>query len=285
MTGNEATEVKRRAFWIEQLDKADEFMQAIMPYPVEECGEGVVFLPDVAKEAGVTVAFSETPVGGSFKRLFYLRKRLVSHFVGVAKEMNERGWALKVEDGYRSRAIQTALGLQPNTFSIILEKVIWELEGKLPTPEQMFKRLSVLVATCPKLGTHMSASAMDISALDLETGNDIDRGGPYLELSELTPMHCPFISEEAQQNRVEITAIMERHGFGTYPYEFWHYSQGDAYEQYLKKTGKPGRYCAVDIDPETGEVTPIDGIMEPLHSSEKIRSEIEAALERLNEQS
>ena len=54
-------------------------------------------------------------------------------------------------------------------------------------------------------------------------------------------MGSPFIPIEAQRNRAEITAIMSRYGFGTYRFEFWHYNKGDAYDEFLTQSGKPGR--------------------------------------------
>ena len=61
-----------------------------------------------------------------------------------------------------------------------------------------------LVAQIPKTGTHMSESAIDISVLDRTTGAEVNRGKPYLELSELTPLNSP---EEIQ---AEIQAAMDR---------------------------------------------------------------------------
>ena len=69
-------------------------------------------------------------------------------------------------------------------------------------------------------------------------------------------MNSPFISREAMSNRREITAIFRESGFVAYPYEFWHYSSGDAYQQLLLDTGKPARYGAVDFDQTTGCITP-----------------------------
>ena len=46
-------------------------------------------------------------------------------------------------------------------------------------------------------------------------------------------MGSPFVSDRAAGNRQEITALMARHGFRPYPYEFWHYNQGDVYDAYL----------------------------------------------------
>jgi hypothetical protein len=99
-------------------------------------------------------------------------------------------------------------------------------------------------------------------------------------MSEKTPMDSPFVPPEAQRNRQEISALMQRHGFVAYPWEFWHYSSGDAYEQVLMKTGRPAIYGAVSFDPQTLQVTPLAQPEQPLNSFDEIRAEIDAALAR-----
>jgi hypothetical protein len=73
---------------------------------------------------------------------------------------------------------------------------------------------------------------------------------------------------------------MRESGFVEYPYEFWHYSSGDVYERILGGTGRPPRYGAVDYDPTTGGVTPIEETEKPLNSLEELQIQIDAALER-----
>jgi hypothetical protein len=94
-------------------------------------------------------------------------------------------------------------------------------------------------------------------------------------------MNSPFVSAVGLRHREKITALMRDHGFVEYPWEFWHYSSGDAYDQFLRKTGKPAIYGAVDWDPVTNVVTPMADPTAPLNSEEEIRTEIEAALQRL----
>jgi D-alanyl-D-alanine dipeptidase len=197
--------------------------------------------------------------------------------------MNARGWAMRVEDGYRTPQMQKHLGLLPQVFDAVLQAVMWELGGEKPSPVFMFRRCSALVASVPKFGTHMSGSAIDISVVHLDDpAREVDRGAPYLEMSALTPMASPFVSAEARRNRDDITALMRLHGFVEYPWEFWHYSSGDAYEQVLAKTGRPAIYGAVSFDPRSLQVAPLVQPDEPLNSLEEIRAEIDAALARLN---
>ena len=84
-------------------------------------------------------------------------------------------------------------------------------------------------------------------------------------------------SEPARQNRREITALLARHGFVAYPWEFWHYNDGDAYAELLNRTGRTARYGPVHMDSADGSVTAIDDPLAPLNSTEVIR----AAMERV----
>jgi zinc D-Ala-D-Ala dipeptidase len=263
------------------MEAAYDFMSQMLDYPVDECGEPLVSLQEAVAAEGVAVAFSHTRIAGRHAHLFYLREGLIRDFLAVARQMNERGWTLKVEDGFRSREMQRDIALQEIVLDVVLQKVLWETHGQMPAPDLLFRRLSALAATRPKVGTHMSGSGMDVSVLWSEDLSEVERGGPYIELSELTPMGSPFISDEAARNRAEISGIMRRHGFTAYPFEFWHYNKGDAYTEYLTSSGNPARYGPVDFDLSNGSVTPILNAGESLHSMEDIERHIALAIGRL----
>ena len=274
-------DASRREYWSKQMDSAYEFMKKMAEYPVSECGEAMVSVRQAVKDARLTVKFDDTKIAGKYERVFYLREGLIKKFLAVAKAMNDRGWFLKVEDCFRTRNMQKHVGLQNSVFDKILKKVIWENNGEIPSPELMLKRFTALIATSAKIGTHMSGSAIDISVYQASNLSKMDRGGPYLEMSELTFMDSPYISEKATTNRQEINGILKKHGFIAYPYEFWHYSQGDAYAEYITKSGKDARYGAVSFDLATGKIIPLEDPEKPLHSMEQIQKKIESALARI----
>jgi D-alanyl-D-alanine dipeptidase len=281
MSSDNLDEPKRR-YWREQTEAAYQWMMAVREYPVQECGEKPVRLDGAVRRAPnrPNVVFSTTRLAGMFDRQFYLREGLIDSFLSVARRMNDRGWILKVEDGYRSREMQKQQARAAGIFDRILQKVIWECGGATPSEELLLRRITVLVVTMPKIGTHMSASAIDISVLQADGKTEVDRGGPYLEMSELTPMDSPFVSSEGLKNRREITAIMAEHGFVAYPYEFWHYSRGDAYDEILHHTGRPARYGPIEWDPATQTLRPYDNPTELLNSIEDIREMMAKALKR-----
>ncbi|MGC8804554.1 MAG: hypothetical protein ACP5QD_01260 [Candidatus Ratteibacteria bacterium] len=91
--------------------------------------------------------------------------------------MNRRCWIMKVEDVFRTRDMQNPLNRTGKTFDAIMKIILWECEGKIPEPEFIFRRLTELIATISKIGTHMSGSAIDISVISMKNGIEIDRGG------------------------------------------------------------------------------------------------------------
>ncbi len=250
-------EAARRAFWAESLDAALPFLDAIYAYPVEECGESLASLREAVAEAGVEVVFSVQPHVQGWPRRFLLREGLVGAFLAAAHEMNQRGWVLKVEDAYRTLTMQKHLARCEAVLAPLAQRLRWECAGEAPPEELVVRRLAALIAPAPKVGTHMSGSALDLSVLDRDTGEELDRGGAYLTLSEVTPMDSPYVSATARRNREAITALMARHGFVAYPWEFWHYSAGDAYDAYLNGSGRPARYGAVRCGAQGGAVTAI----------------------------
>lgn len=273
-------EDKRRAYWTEQMVLGYEFVEKLIAYEVEECGEGFASIADAAQAAGVEMLFSDTKIVDDLDRVYFIREGLVDDLVAIGRDMNERGWILKIEEGYRSEDMQTRLVRKPQVFDAILRKCIWENRGRVPSAEEVFERAIVLVANIPKVGTHMSGSAVDISVFQRDDGKEVWRGNAYLEMSERTPMRSPFIDEQDLNKRLEITAMMEARGFMHFPQEFWHYNKGDAGAHLL--TGEPGaaKYGPVHWDPETNEVRPYEDPLSPLNPVEVIEKEVAAAVER-----
>jgi len=270
----------RRAYWAEQMQAGYELIQHILPFEVRECGEGFASLQDAAEDASIEMLFSDSKIAGELERVYFMRESLIQDVMAVGREMNERGWILKIEDGYRSLGMQGQLVRKPEVFDSILRKCIWENGGEIPPVELVFRRAMVLVANIPKIGTHMSGSAIDVSVFRRDDGSEVWRGNPYLEMSERTPMRSPFVEAEAMQNRLDITAMLEAQGFVHFPFEFWHFNQGDAMGNILSRQPAPARFGPVHWDPKSNRVTPVDDPLKPLNPLPAIEQEIAAALQR-----
>jgi D-alanyl-D-alanine dipeptidase len=274
-------EAARRAYWADQMEQGYAIVQKLIEFPVNECGERFASIPDAAAEANVEMLFSTSKIAGDLDRVYFLRESLVRDVITIGREMNERGWILKIEDGFRSLDMQRQLVRKPSVFDTVLKKCIWELGGEIPSTEMMFRRAIVLTANMPKIGAHMSGSAIDISVFCREDGTEVWRGYPYLEMSECTPMRSPFVSPEHVATRLEIAGMMEKHGFIHFPFEFWHFDKDDAGMHILTGNPAPCRFGPVNWDPSTNEVTPVSDPFTLLNPLPVIEKEIAAALERV----
>jgi D-alanyl-D-alanine dipeptidase len=275
------SDLTQRDYWISYMDEMRVLFERLRAYPCEESDEALGSISDAMSAADVEVLFSDTLIAGELERIFFVRERLLPDLVAIARDMNARGWILKFEDGFRTREMQTRLGRSPEAFDRIVKSCVWECGGGRPSLDLVSKRASVLVANCGKSGTHTQGAAVDISIFDRDDGAEVWRGGPYLEMSALTPMASPFVSAEEHASRVAITKVMERHGFMHYPGEFWHYNKGDCLYQILTGGGAPGIYGPIHWDSASGTVTPYDDPAALLTSPERMATEIESSLRRI----
>jgi len=260
-------------------------VEKLIAFPVKECGECFASIPAAAAAANVEMHFSASKIAGDLERVFFLRESLVRDVVAIGGEMNRRGWILKIEDGFRSLEMQSQLVRKPQVFDAILKKCIWENSGAMPSVELILRRAIVLTANIPKIGTHMSGSAIDISVYHRDDGREVWRGNHYLEMSECTPMRSKFVEPEFIENRLAITAMMEVHGFMHFPFEFWHFNKGDAGDHIINGLSSPCRFGPVNWNQQTNEVIPVPDPLTALNSMEVIEKEITAALWRAQESS
>lgn len=280
MTTTADDDAARRRYWAEQMELGYELVQRTLVFAVRECGEPFASIPDAAAAAGVEMQFSQSKIAGGLDRVFFMRERLVDKVIAVARAMNDRGWILKIEDAFRSLEMQGLLVRKPEVFDAVLRKCIWENGGAMPAVEFVARRALVMVANIPKIGTHMSGSAIDVSVFRRDGGSEVWRGNSYLEMSECTPMRSPFVSAEHRRNRLEILGMLEAEGFIHFPYEFWHFNQGDALGHLVEGLPGPARYGAVHWDPRTNRVTPCEDPLTPLNPLDAFEREITAAMRR-----
>src|SRR5262249_40092867 len=102
-------ETPRRAYLAEQMQLGYDLIQKVIPFEVKECGEPFASIPDAASAAGVEMLFSTTKIVGELDRVYFMRESLVKDVISIGRDMNERGWILKIEDGYRSLEMQGKL--------------------------------------------------------------------------------------------------------------------------------------------------------------------------------
>ena len=252
-----------RTYWTQQMEAAYGFMQEVLEYPIQECGEQLSCLCECADEADVAIIFASGKKIGMFDRVFFVRQSLVDKLLRVAEAFLKRGYVLRIEDAYRTPETQTRGACSKYVISSVVEKVIWELDGGMPTAELVFRRLAAWTATTLKFANHTSGSAVDVTAVHRD-GSALDMGGTYPQLSYLTPMASPFVPSEVRQNRQMLCELFGAEGFVPYPFEFWHFSCGDADCEMIAGNGRPGRFGPIDWCAGEQRPIPAEEVLRPL---------------------
>ena len=75
-----------------------------------------------------------------------------------------------------------------------------------------------------KLSQHSRGSTVDLTLVNLQTKQDLEMGGIFDLLDEVSNTNYPHISTEARINRALLKSIMGKYGFDDYRKEWWHFN-------------------------------------------------------------
>ena len=129
---------------------------------------------------------------------------------------------------------------------------------------------------------------LGVAALD--SGAEVDRGGPYLMLSECTPMESPFVSAEARANRREIgivekgVAALESLLFAKYQMYrnvYWHHAVRSATCMF-KRAVRAAVAAGVDVELELWPEKAGKGLAGAMLKDEHLQADIRQTAAALN---
>ena len=137
----------------------------------------------------------------------------------VSNEMNVRGYRLKIFDTYRPvRAVKHFVFWGIEDMDLRMKPYFYpELEK-----QELFVRGYIASQS-----SHSRGSTVDLTLFDMETGKEIDMGGPFDYFSELSHPDYRGITEEQYENRMILQNTMVRNGFVPYDCEGGHFTLKD----------------------------------------------------------
>ncbi len=127
----------------------------------------------------------------------YARIPVARALLRIQEELKENGLGLKVFDAYR-----------PYAATLRFYEVY---------PDTMF------VAAPWKGSRHNRGCAVDVTLVDLDTGNEIPMPTPFDDFSEKAGVNYTDLPDEILMNRETLIGIMTKYGFSVYPHEWWHF--------------------------------------------------------------
>ena len=131
----------------------------------------------------------------------FLRVPAVKALQKVQRELNEKGYGLKIFDAYRPYAVTVKF---------------WEL-----VKDERY------VANPSKGSGHNRGIAVDLTIVNLQSGKPLEMGTGFDNFSDSAHHTFTHLSEEILQNRQLLKTTMAKYGFNAYNDEWWHYSFAD----------------------------------------------------------
>jgi D-alanyl-D-alanine dipeptidase len=127
----------------------------------------------------------------------FARKPVVEALKKIQKELNKKGYGLKIFDGYRPYAITV----------------------------EFYKKASDknFVANPAKGSKHNRGCAVDLTLINLKTGKELVMPTTYDSFSAAAAAKYEKVSPEARKNRDFLIAIMGKYNMNVLENEWWHY--------------------------------------------------------------
>ena len=184
--------------------------------------EGFVYLSDIAPSIKQEVRYAGRdnfvgqPIDGYLSETIILSKPAARALVKVQEELRKANLSLKVYDAYRpQRAVDNFVSWARSASDTLMKRQYYPNVPK----SELFKRGFI----ASKSG-HTRGSTVDLTLIDLNTGEECDMGGPYDFFGPLSHHDYEALSTEQRSNRKFLKSIMSNHGFRSYSKEWWHYT-------------------------------------------------------------
>jgi D-alanyl-D-alanine dipeptidase len=127
----------------------------------------------------------------------YLRAPAARALADIQRELASQGLGLKIFDGYRPYRVTEQM---------------WE---PIKNPDY--------VADPSKGSRHNRGAAVDLTLIDLRTGEELVMPTPYDDFTTRARHDFTDLPADALANRAKLLDVMTRHGFEALPSEWWHY--------------------------------------------------------------
>lgn len=155
-------------------------------------------------------------IDGYNKPVCILSKQAAKSLKNVQEELKKYNLSLKIYDAYRpQRAVDHFRSWARDLTDTINKQQFYPNVDK----RNLFKL--EYIATRSR---HSSGSTVDVTLVDLKTGEELDMGTPYDFFGEESWVHYNNISTQQKANRMLLQTIMSKYGFRNYPKEWWHFT-------------------------------------------------------------
>lgn len=185
--------------------------------------EGFVMLSEVAPEILQEIRyyssynFVGTRIEGYEEPVALLTKEAAAALKAVSDEVNQKGYRLKIYDAYRPMSAVQHF----RRWAADLNDTLMKADFYPNLPKSMIFHKGYLSSR----SSHARGSTVDLTLVDMATGQDVDMGGTFDLLDpQSNSLRRDGITEQQFQNRMILRNAMVRHGFRPVSSEWWHFT-------------------------------------------------------------
>lgn len=163
--------------------------------------------------------FIGQPIDGYHRSTIIVSKPTSRALQKVQSALEKKGLGLKIFDAYRpQRAVNHFV-----RWAKVLNDTLMKQSYYPDVPKsELFKRGYI----ASKSG-HSRGSTVDLTLIDLDTGNELDMGSPYDFFGVESHPFYKKITDEQRKNRMLLRRVMLKNGFKPYENEWWHFTLRD----------------------------------------------------------
>lgn len=155
-------------------------------------------------------------IDGYLQPKVYLTKETVEALKIIQSKLLEQRLSIKLFDGYRpQKAVDHFV-----RWAKVLNDTTKKLQFYPKVPKSMLFKEGYIAA---KSG-HTRGSTVDITIINLESGEALDMGSPYDMFDPISWVASDKITSSQQKNRNLLQKVMLENGFKNYPQEWWHFT-------------------------------------------------------------
>lgn len=184
--------------------------------------DGFVYAKEIIPDIDVKLSYSdkENFVGDTIEG--YRANKLIitletaNALLKVQNELQSQNLCLLVFDGYRPQTAVNHFVRWANNLDDTLMKSVY-----YPKVEKQHLFRDGYIAS--KSG-HSRGSTLDLTLIDGNTGIELDMGTPFDYFGEASAIDYTELTPTQLKNRQILQQVMQKHGFRSYPKEWWHFT-------------------------------------------------------------
>jgi len=188
----------------------------------DQLPEGFVYIKELIPDITLDIRYAGShnfvgrPIRGYKQPRAILSEPAAEALYKVQQELENIGYCLKIFDAYRpQRAVNHFMEWAKIENDTLMKREFY--------PDIDKKDLFNLGYIATKSG-HSRGGTVDLTLIDANTGEELNMGGGYDFFGEISHHDSSQITAAQKQNRELLKRTMSKHGFRSYPQEWWHYT-------------------------------------------------------------